>query len=887
MVRAQRQRNSRATSTASLARLVAGFSDVVAGFCVRAVPGFSVATLSAAAISVVVGAAFVVAFVAGCGGGSNSSGGGGGSTAITVSVTPNPATVAVGTNQEFMATVSNDSKNAGVSWALSCATPNGCGSLSFLSPGSSIRVVVYTAPATVPTPATATITATSISDKTKSATATVTIGPAISVSLSPATATVPVNATAPFTATVANDFSKQGVAWSFSGSGCSAATCGSLSAETSASGTPITFTAPGAIPSPATVTLTAASIEDNTKSASTTITIVASTTGGATVTITPKAGGFVIGQVATLTATVANDSSGAGVTWTASSGTVTPVTATTATFTAPNSPGSGITVTATSKANTTASATGTYGITDLPGVTTYHNDGDRDGVNNQEYVLTTSNVKSGTFGKLFSCSADGALFAQPLWVPNVNIGGGVHNVIVAATMRDSVFVFDADASPCVTYWHQTLIPTGETYGNWNDVGNDDIYPDIGILGTPVIDPSTNNIFVVTKTKTNATTYHQRIHALSMATGAEVSGGPVDITATNVTSTGNCEGGTTMVFDPLWENQRPGLAIANGSVYVAWASHGDTAVWHGWVVGFNTSNLSISGLWNDTLAAVSGETDCRGGIWMSGGAPAVDKDNNIYVLTGNGAFNGTTSFGDSFVKLTTPVLSVADYFTPFNENTMQSTDADLGSSGTSVLFDQTAGPSLMIGGSKNGVIYVVDRTNMGHHNATTDAVVQEWTADGKSFSTPAFWNNTLYYFGIQFGASHQGEMFPFDTGMGMFTTTPSASTTSLFRFTGATPSISASSPTTDGIVWALETGSHGTDHGAALAGPAVLHAFDATNIATELWNSSTVPSDVAGNAVKFTVPTIANGKVYVPTRGNDDTEGGGTIFGEVDVYGLIP
>jgi hypothetical protein len=520
-------------------------------------------------------------------------------------------------------------------------------------------------------------------------------------------------------------------------------------------------------------------------------------------------------------------------------------------------------------------------------VTTYHNDGDRDGVNNQEYVLDKSNVKSGTFGKLFSCSADGALFAQPLWVPNVNIGGGVHNVIVAATMRDSVFVFDADASPCVTYWHTTLIPTGETYGNWNDVGNDDIFPDIGILGTPVIDPSTNNIFVVTKTKTNATTYHQRIHALSMATGAEALGGPVDITATNVTSTGNCEGGSSMVFDPLWENQRPGLAIANGSVYVAWASHGDTAVWHGWVVGFNTSNLSISAVWNDTLNAVSGEIGCRGGIWMSGGAPAVDKNNNIYVLTGNGAFDGMGSYGDSFVKLTTPTLSVADYFTPFNENTMQSTDADLGSSGTSVLFDQTAGPSYMIGGSKNGVIYVVDRTNMGHHNTTTDAVVQEWTADGKSFSTPAFWNNTLYYFGIQFGTSHQGEMFPFDTGMGMFTTTPSASTTSQFRFTGATPSISASSPTTDGIVWALETGSHGTDHGAALAGPAVLHAFDATNIATELWNSSTNAGDAAGNAVKFTVPTIANGKVYVPTRGNDDTEGGGTIFGEVDVYGLIP
>jgi hypothetical protein len=548
-------------------------------------------------------------------------------------------------------------------------------------------------------------------------------------------------------------------------------------------------------------------------------------------------------------------------------------------------------VTATSKADTTKSATATYGITDLAGVTTYHNDGARDGVNDQEYVLNTTNVASGSFGKLFSCAADGAIYAQPLWVPNVTIGGGVHNVIVAATMRDSVYVYDADASPCVTYWHQTLIPTGETYGNWNDVQTNDIFPDIGILGTPVIDPSTNNIFVVTKTKTNATTYHQRIHALSMATGAEASGGPVDITGTNVFSTGNCESGaalTTMAFDPLWENQRPGLALVNGSVYVSWASHGDNMAWHGWVVGFNTSNLSVSAIWNDTNNAVSTEIGCRGGIWMSGGAPAIDQNNNLYVLTGNGVWDGTGSFGDSFVKLS-PGLGVMDYFTPFNEEDMQENDADLGASGTSVLFDQTTGPQYMVGGSKPGMIYVVDRTNMGQHNSTTDQVVQEWTADGKSFSTPAFWNNTLYYFGVQFGTGHAGESFTFNTGTGMFTTTPSASTPSTFRFNGATPSVSASSATTNGIVWALETGSHGTDANPPFppAGPAVLHAFDANNIGTELWNSSMNASDAAGNAVKFTVPTIANGKVYVPTRGNDDTLGNGTIFGEVDVYGLIP
>jgi hypothetical protein len=655
------------------------------------------------------------------------------------------------------------------------------------------------------------------------------------------------------------------------------------------------------VPNPATVTLTATSVTQTAKSASATITIVAPATGGTTgVTITPKAGGFVVGQVATLTATVANDASGAGVTWSASSGTITPLTATTATFTAPNFAGSGIIVTATSKADTTKNVSATYGITDLAGVTTYHNDGARDGVNNQEYVLTKSNVKSGSFGKLFSCTTDGAMYAQPLWVPNVHIGGGIHNVIVGATMRDSVYVFDADASPCVTYWHQTLIPTGETYGDWNDVETNDIFPDIGILGTPVIDPSTNTIFVVTKTKTNATTYHQRIHALSLATGAEVAAGPVDITGSNVTSSGNCENGFggasgTMKFDPLWENQRPGLALLNGVVYVAWASHGDNMVWHGWVVGFNTSDLSISAEWNDTLNAVSDtKAHCRGGIRMSGGAPAFDSDNNMYVLTGNGAYDGAGSFGNSFVKLA-PGLNVADWFTPSNVMTLNDNDQDVGSSGTSLMIDQTTGTKLMLGGSKAGTIYVVNRDGMGHFNATTDSVVQEWTADGRSFSTPAFWNNTLYYFGIVFKTSHPGESFVFNPASGLFTPTPSASTPSKFRFSGATPSISASSPTANGIVWAIETGDHGTDGTAAAppaqpyppAGPAVLHAFDANNIATELWNSATATSDKAGNAVKFTVPTVANGKVYVPTRGNDDTLGGGTTFGELDVYGLIP
>ena len=273
---------------------------------------------------------------------------------------------------------------------------------------------------------------------------------------------------------------------------------------------------------------------------------------------------------------------------------------------------------------------------------------------------------------MFSCTADGAIFAQPLWVPNVNIGGGMHNVIVAATMRDSVYVYDADASPV----RDVLASDADSRGRnlrqqWNDVGNNDIFPDIGILGTPVIDPATKNIFVVTKTKTNATTYHQRIHSLSMATGARSFEWACRHHSNQCDFLGKLrrrrdDGVRSPVGEPApgtRARQRRRLRCLG----IPWRH----CVWHGWVVGFNTSNLGISAIWNDTKSAVSGEAGCKGGIWMSGGAPAIDKDNNLYVLTGNGAFNGTDSFGDSFVKLSTPELNVLDFFTPFNEQAMQS------------------------------------------------------------------------------------------------------------------------------------------------------------------------------------------------------------------------
>jgi hypothetical protein len=758
--------------------------------------------------------------------------------------------------------------------------------------------VTYSASASVPSPGTVTLTATSVADGTKSAAATITVtaAAAVTVTLSLATANVPVAGTQPFTATVANDSASKGVTWALSGAECTGAVCGTVTPTSSASGAAVTYTAPASLPVPPAVTLTATSVTDTTKTAAATITITAVVSSQISVTLTPKRGGLTLGQPLNLAATVANDIGSTGVTWTASTGTFSAQTAATATYVAPASPGS-ITVTATSIADATKSASATIGVTDLAGVTTYHNDLSRDGANVQEYALNTTNVATATFGKLFSCAVDGAVYAQPLWVPNLSIGGGTHNVIVVATMHDSVYVFDADANPCMKYWSAQLTSAGETYGNYNDVGGSkDIYPDIGITGTPVIDPSSNTIYLVAKTKPVAGgAYHQRLHALSLVTGAEAVNSPVEIAAT---ITGNCEGMTTVSFNPASQNQRPALALVNGVVYVSWGSHGDVALWHGWLLGYSAANLTAAPtVFNTSPNAAQGQSFCSGGIWMSGGAPAADAANNLYLMTGNGIFDPSKgAYGDSFLRMTAAPLAVADYFTPSNESTLDTGDIDVGSGGTALLIDQTSGPvaHLLVGASKASVFYVLNRDNLGKFSATKDAVVQEFGLDGAAFSTPGFWNNNAYYFGTNFTGTLAGESFAFTTigtGAGTFNTTATQHTASKFGFAGATPSISASSATANGIVWAIDAGAFGVSdlNSAVGAGPAVLHAFDANNLSMELWNSSLAAGgrDTAGNAVKFTVPTVANGKVYVGTRGSDNTLGGGTTFGQVDVYGLLP
>jgi uncharacterized protein YjdB len=798
---------------------------------------------------------------------------------VGITVSPVTSSVQEGQTQTFTAVVQNDSQNKGAVWTLTGAgcTGNACGTLSATSSASGMPVI-YTAPNTLPNPATITITATSVSDTSHVVNANVTIvqpPPTVSVTVSPSSHSLAVNQSQTFAATVQKDAQNQGVNWTLSGSGCAGSTCGSLSRTSSSSGASITYTAPSAAPSPGDVTLTATSISDSRVTSSAAITIYG-IPSDLSVSLTPKRGGLTLSQTLKFTASVPSDPLKEGVTWSASSGTFTNVTSTSAVYHAPAQPGV-YTITATSNLDVTKSASASIGVTDLSGVTTYHNDLARDGVNSQEFALTTSNVQSSSFGKLFSCTVDAPAYTQPLWVANLSIAGGTHNVMFATSSHNTVYAFDADASPCHKYWSKNLIPSGETWLTASEAGSTDIIPDVGIVGTPVIDPLTNILYVVTKTKTIGTNgrppgdCHQYLHALNLADGSETSSGPVEITPSlTVPGTGDGSNGTSVPFDPFHELQRPGLVLVNGTVYVSWGSVGDQKPWHGWMMGFDKSNLAnIPLLYN---AAPNGE---GAGIWMSGGAPAVDSGNNLYVITGNGDYDGATNFGDSFVKLNLS-LSLTDWFTPFDQATMNTSNADLGAGGAAVLADLPSAPvqHLMIGGGKSGSgsageLYVLNRDALGHLEGAGTPIVQKFPVLRAVFATPAFWNNTLYIAGAN--GALQG--YALNSTTGLFNPSPTSQSAGVFGGKGATPSISANGGS-HGIVWALDTGLYGPPSKLP-NGPAVLHAYDATNLNRELWNSSQAPGDQAGNAVKFTVPTIANGKVYIGTRS------------EIDVYGLLP
>jgi IPT/TIG domain len=626
-------------------------------------------------------------------------------------------------------------------------------------------------------------------------------------------------------------------------------------------------------------------------------------TTSASVSLTPALGGATVTQQIPLAATVTNDVGSAGVNWSVSSGgTLAGETTTAATFSATTA---GIyTITATSNADINASATATISVTNLAGVYTYHNDLARDGANTLEYALTPSNVNTSTFGKLFSCQVDGAIYTQPLWVANLSFNGVQHNVVFVATQHDSLYAFDADANPCVQLWQVSLIDSahganaGETSvpssgsGHLVGGGTGDITPEVGVTGTPVIDPGSNTLYVVSKSViASGPTFYQRLHAIDLFTGNEKMGSPLNLTGSNITYPGTGDGSTTDVFTPRTQNQRPGLALVNGVIYVAWASHEDYPAYYGWVIGatYNGTSFSIPYTLNIDPNAH------YGGIWMGGAAPSADSSNNLYLITGNGQFDATSTtapnndYGDSALQLTSS-LTISQYFTPSDQLIDQEDDHDFGSGGATVLADlpvNLSAPSnpthLLIGGGKDGTLYLLNRDKMGGSGDTS--AWQHFPSGHGIFCIGAFWNGTLYIAPINSAL----EAYALNSSTAMMSTSPSSVSSSTFGFPGASPSVS-SNGTADGIVWAINNGNYCTAQSSG-CGPAVLHAYSAvpTALGTDLWNSSLVSTDAAGNAVKFTVPTVANGKVYVGTRGNNigGVYGSTTVSGELDVFGLKP
>lgn len=517
-------------------------------------------------------------------------------------------------------------------------------------------------------------------------------------------------------------------------------------------------------------------------------------------------------------------------------------------------------------------------------VLTQHNDIGRTGQNTNEVILNTSNVKTGQFGKLFSLPVTGQIYAQPLYVPGVNIAGGVHNLIIVATEADLVYAFDADTSgPAL--WSVSMVDlfhgagTGEVPLNTSStIGCTDLQPQIGISATPVIDPTSQTIYVEAKSVVGTTsTYIHRLHALSLTTGAEKTPGPVVVAAT-VKGTGDGSEGGNLSFDDLHQMARPGLLELNGAIYVAYASHCDFSPYHGWIFAYDTTTFTQKSL------LVTSPNGGLGGFWMAGAGVAADAASNIYIASGNGDFNGVpaTEFGDTIMKLGTANenLTVLDYFTPSDQSCLQNGDEDLGSGGLLVLPDQPGPtPHILVQAGKEGKIYVVSRDSpMTHLNthynplpncASSDPEIVEESASGAvggMWSMPAYWNSTLYFW----GSGDVLKSIPVVSGLPNFSSVTMGSVA--IQFPGATPSISSSGTQAGtGIVWAIDGSNYGPP--GPQAGPAVLHALDATAVGSELWNSSQVSGDQAGNAVKFSVPTIANGKVYVGTSS------------EVDVYGL--
>jgi hypothetical protein len=486
-------------------------------------------------------------------------------------------------------------------------------------------------------------------------------------------------------------------------------------------------------------------------------------------------------------------------------------------------------------------------------VLTYHNDVARTGQNLEEKILMPANVNFYGFGKLGFLAVDGLVDAQPLYVSNLKVAGHAHNVVFAATEHDSVYAFDADT--LAQLWHVTVLGSNETPSDDRNCGQ--VSPEIGITATPAIayDGQRGTLYLAAMSKDNAGNYFQRLHALDIATGVEISGSPTTIAATYP----NLRGETS--FDPKQYKERASLLLIDGVVYTTWASHCDNGDYTGWIIGYNAATLQQANVLNVT------PNGSAGAIWMSGAGPAADETGDIYLLDGNGTFDSTLNpsgfpmngdFGNGFLKLSADggKLAVADYFDMHDTDAESRGDIDLGSGGALLLPDLKDAEGntwqLAVGAGKDHRIYVVNRNSMGKFNTQKDNAIYQvinHALAGGIWSMPAYFQNTVY-----FGAVNDS-LKAFSIENARLVPRPVSKTAATFTYPGTTPSISANG-TDDGIVWAVEA--RGDDAG-------VLHAYDANDLSNELYNSNQAGMRDAFADNKYITPMIANGKVFVGTR----------------------
>jgi uncharacterized protein YjdB len=887
-------------------------------------------------------------------------------TITSIAVTPNPASIAVGATQQLTATATySDSSTANISTAVtwtssaaSVATVNSSGMASAVATGSatitatltgvsgSTALTVTAAPVTISsiavTPATQSITAgatqqftatatysdgttgnvTSTAAWTSSASSTATINTAglatavaagsttITASLNgvsgtaaltvTAAVTIPVSIAVTPTAPSIGAGSTQQFTATATYSNGSTANVTSGATWTSSSTTVATINASGLATGVAAGSTTMTASVGGVSGA-TTLTVTAGTP--TSIAVTPNPASFSVGstQQFTATATYSGGSTAnitSSVTWSSSNTSVATIDAS---GLATGAASGSTTITATLNAVSGSSAA-TIAIASTTGVniTTWHVDNNRDGLNSSEHSLTPSNVTSSTFGKLFSYLTDGYAYAEPLILSNVTIGGATHNVLYMATENDSVYAFDADTyGTGAPLWKVSLLQSAETPISGADIG-----PVLGITSTPVIDPSTNTLYIVSAETSSAAGGTFRLHALDIATGAEKFGGPVQIQAT-VPGTG--EGGTTESLTTSCI-QRSALTLANGNIYIGFGGcHA------GWFLAYSASTLQQVGAFNSSpILDGEGAYASAGGVWMGSGGAVVDSSGNVYITTGNGPWNGTNAFGDSVLRfLPTPTsgangtMQPSDYFTPSIYQYMDCNDADLAAGGLMLV----PGTTTLIAGGKTGTMFLVNSTSLGHESANDAGAIQEqvWgdgltnggtytsnpcqDANGQSytanitsyeiFGTSAYFNNDVYL-----GVTPTASVAP--GGVRQFeysgTLTPFADTTPpLEQGTRGTSPFISSNGTSNGIVWMIDEGNPLQNTNGAAPSSAILRAFSADSYPNELYDSTQNSADTAGYGIKFTSPVVANGKVYIST-GHDLT----TVSspqGEIDVYGL--